>query len=628
MVTQQQMRMFTRTALYFLVWSCCDNDSGTDAFLMTPKPITRSCSVISYFETSCSQQTSSSLFGKSRKAVRQAQKQGRSKQFYDAIEDAQGKKEEMNENQSTEKNATATTPSDLNSSLSADDKQRAAAMKEAQKRYDERPEVSTLIVDEESGMEVLAQGQKVMDVVTRKAVKLSNLGPDARLAQMFPGVPPDVREKYRFDWKTIEVPDMVEQLKEACSVPLGDNNRRGIPPHPSVANQAIDFVLANRDFLGYRMKKTLGRWTFHAASKGEIVEAKEIWNKLWIHFLTLENHISAPFRQILQDAEGRVGPNFGNLEITSFCNGDIYERVGNYLVLKGMVAHWEKKVLDADFFENDRKNKLNGLRGDPKRFLKDSPILFTLRECTQVCAMAQQMCKLFVETEELYADFPPEIVFLEDALKIKGGTALRKYMIDEFCPARGITPEGLREGMRRLHQQLENMQLDPYADLTMKVEQLYRAIAVGTDDARDPYEKYLGMDALLDPNNPAYFQTYTFNYPVQSMVRFLDDTYDSAGGISELVGPPPKVEESPENESKDNNPFDALANIFSSIGDIGEKNLRSDFKVEEDNAPYTVPNERAVGRPHDLRWFEELNSKGEDRSRLKEFPPGRIIPDE
>jgi len=53
-----------------------------------------------------------------------------------------------------------------------------------------------------------------MDVVTRRPVKLSTLGPEYRLAQMFPGVPPDIRNKYRVDWQTIEVPEMVEQLRE------------------------------------------------------------------------------------------------------------------------------------------------------------------------------------------------------------------------------------------------------------------------------------------------------------------------------------------------------------------------------------------------------------------------------
>jgi hypothetical protein len=96
--------------------------------------------------------------------------------------------------------------------------------------------------------------------------------------------------------------------------------------------------------------------------------------------------------------------------------------------------------------------------------------------------------------------------------------------------------------------------------------------------------------------------------------------------MSQLVGPKPKVEASPKSESEDNNPFEALTNIFNSIGDIGDKNLRSEPKLQEDNRPYNTPKERAVGRQHDLRWFEELNSK--DGDLIKEVAPGRIIPDE
>jgi len=622
------MRIQATSFILFLS-SYRNNDESVDAFSMMPKPMARSLSVSPSCEVTSSS-SSSALYGKRRQTKRKKeQTQGRSKQFYDAIEDSKGNEvtkeivDEETSSSSTMATAAAATPTG-----SPQDKQREEAMEDAQKRYEQRPEVSTMIVDEETGTEMLAQGQKVMDVVTRKAVKLSNLGPDARLAQMFPGAPPDVREKYRLDWKTAEVPAMMEQLKEACMVDLGDG-KRGIPKHPSVANNGIDFVLANRDRLGYRMKKAITRWTFHAASQGNIKEAKEVWNKLHKNFLTVENHISGPFRQIMQDAEGRVGPNFGNLELLSFCDGDLYERVGNYLVLKGMVAHWEKKVVDADFFENQRENEYNQLRGDPKRFLRDAPILFTLKECTQVCSMAQQMCKLFIEEEKLYGDFPAEIVFLEDALKVKGGTALRKYMIDEFCPARGITPEGLREGVRRLYQQLENMQVDPYSDLTMKVEQLYAAMSVGTDDTRDPYLKYLSFEASEDPRNPAYFETYTFNYPKQSMVRFLDNTYPSTGGISQLIGPPPAKLESPEGE--DSNPFDGLSSGLSNgfnnlLGQIkGERNLRVEPQIVDDKSPYTVPKERAIGREHDLGWFEELNTIDGEGTKLGEMAPVTII---
>jgi hypothetical protein len=483
--------------------------------------------------------SSTALLAKSRKAKRmqQVEKQarGRSQQFYEAIEDAAGNKKE------DKKEGGPPRPPDDD----PDEARRAATMADAQDRMEARPELSTMMVDEETGIEVIQQGQSVLDVVTRKAVKLSDLGPEYRLAQMFPGVPPDVGEKYRLDFNTVEVPEMVEKLREACSTKL-DDGTQGIPPHPSVSNTGIDFVLANRDLMGDRMKDTLGRLTMRAASENKEEESKEM-KKLWMNFLTIENHISAPFRQILQDAEGRVGPNFGNLELMKYCNGDLYERVGNYLVLKGMVAHWEKKVVDANYLETTEQTEENFVSylnaGDPRRYLPDPPILFTLKECTQVCAMAQKMCQLFVETEELYADFPPEVVFLEDALKVKGGTALRKYMIDEFCPARGITPEGLREGMRRFYQQLANMQIDPYGDLTKKVGDLYRAMAVGTDEERDPFVSY---ELSIKPGQPGFFQTYTFDHNKKSLVRFLDNQYPSSRNV-DLFSLPNKQEE-PENE--------------------------------------------------------------------------------
>mmetsp|Transcript_15865 Transcript_15865/g.36572 ORF Transcript_15865/g.36572 Transcript_15865/m.36572 type:complete len:611 (-) Transcript_15865:80-1912(-) len=609
--------MKIQTAFFLLFLSSYENDGVADAFSTMRRPV---AAPFSLTPSSYEVESSTALFGKRRqtkKRKEQKQTQGRSNQFYEALEDANGKTANGAQEESSA-TATATPPRTA---------KQQEAMDEAQKRYEQRPEVSTMVVDEESGTEFIAQGQKVMDVVTRKAVKLSNLGADARLAQMFPGVPPEVREEYRVDWKTIEVPELLEKLKEAC---MKDG---AIPAHPSLTNKGIDFILANRDRLGYKMSKTIPRWTFNAASRGDIQEAKEVWNKLHINYLTMENYISGPFRQVMQDAEGRVGPNFGNLEILSFCDGDLYQRVGNYLVLKGMVAHWEKKVVDADFLENSDQDEIKLYRGDPKRYLKkdsqDAPILYTLKECTQVCAMAQQMCQLFVEEERLFGDFPPEIVFLEEALKIRGGTTLRKYMIDEFCPSRGITPEGLREGMKRLGQQLDNMQIDPYADITMKIEQLYAAMAVGSDDARDPYAKYLGFESSEDPSNPAYFETYTFNHAKKSLVRFMDDTYPSVGGISEMIGPPPAQDESAAGEKR--NPFEGLTNGLNNLmGQIqGERTLRVEPTYNEDSSTYAVPKERAIGRSHDQGWFEELNADDGDRkNRFGKMEPGRIIPDD
>lgn len=547
------------------------------------------------------------LTAKNRKARRVQQvEKSRPQQFFDAIEDAQDKKVVGTISRVDDSKA----PDAAVDSAEADRQTRAKA---AQERIEQRPAISTMMIDEETGIEVLAQGQNVMDVVTRKSVQLSPLGPQYRLAQMFPGVPPEIRTKFLVDWKTVEVPDIVEGYRNAAMVNLPDGTR-GIPLHPSVSNNAIDYVVANRHYLGLKMKKTLGRLVMRSASLGNMEESQD-YNKLWKNYLTVENHISAPFRQILMDAEGRVGPQFGNLDLKSYCSGSLYERVGNYLVLKGMVAHWEKKVVDADYTERTPISKENYIsvlsRGDPKRYLPDPPILFTVRECTQVCAMSQKMTTEFVKTPELFDDFPPEVKFLEQALSIKGGTPMRKFLINEFCPAEGITPEGLREGLRRLMVQLESMQVDPYADLTNVIERLSNAMAVGTDDERDPYMTYL---VNKDPSGPGFFQTYTMNFDKLSRVRFLDNQYESAGS-----GDAPEMPK-----------VGGFGNLFNFGNEkqpsISNQQQTESTSSEEGGGYYKVPKERAVGRPHNLGWLETLKNRADQRDlRLGKVPAGKII---
>ena len=396
-----------------------------------------------------------------------------------------------------------------------------------------KPDVTTIVTDPDTGIARIQQGKSVMDKVTGKAVVLSSLGPEYRLAQMFPGVPPEVRERHRLDWSTVTVPKMVEKLREACTVPLrrdGANGAEylGVPPHPQISNPAVDFLLSNRDLLGHRMKKALGRLKLRSQSRFEKEDASN-YRELWKHFLLLEDHVSAPFRQILLDAESYVGPNFGNLDVKSYCDGEPYARTANYLVLKSMVAHWEKKYNDALALENIPETD-EGMdfmarlyTGDPKRYLPDPPIIFRLAEVSRIVVMAQKMCKAFVDEPSLFDDLPSEVRFVEGALGIQGGTALRKYMLEDFCPKNNVDPSSLREGLRRLYQQMFNMQPDPYADLTMTLWNLCVATSVGTDDARDPYEEYIAnVRGTKYETNPGFFQTYTFDHDKNSLVRFLD----------------------------------------------------------------------------------------------------------
>lgn len=463
---------------------------------------------------------------------------------------------------------------------------------------DGRPDVSTMILDEETGVELLQQGKNVMDVVTRQAVKLSN-DPNMRLAQLFPGVPPDIRTMHRQDWKNVE--ELILALEQAA---MSKNNH--IPKHPSVTSTGLDFLLANRDLLSRNMKLTLTRLYLKHMSLFDKQQAKR-YLKLCRNFMTMENHISAPFRQMILDAESRVGPNFGNLDISTFCNGNLYERCANYIVLKGMVAHWEKKVVDADYVEKNPQKADNYLQilsvGDPKRYLPDPPILYTLRECTQVCAMAQKMTKAFVEDATLFDDLPVELRFLEQALLIPGGTPLRQFTTEEFCPKENITPEALREGLRRLSAQLDNMQIDPYGDIYNVIVRLLDALSVGTDDnSNDLYKTYL---ANLDPRAPGVFETYTFDHAPLSRVRFLDGQYPSA--TSRGMGTSIDAEED---------------NIFGLGG--RRKVLRQEPVI--DDTPYKVPKERACGRPHETGWLKLLDDDEEMQAvRFGQVKPGTII---
>jgi hypothetical protein len=450
--------------------------------------------------------TETQLFmGMSRKARRQLQQEqktkvGRDKKFRDALndDDDDDDDDESNKNNNNQENN---------------------VQDEINRRMDQRPSVSNLYVDQETGMEIIQQGRYVMDVITRKAVQLYP-DPNLRLAQMFPGCPPEIRDQYRLDWsnEAAQVPDILQRLVEACSCKTtGD-----IPAAPSITNRGIDFVLANRDRLGHPLSKTLGRLMMRAAWQDDKVAMRQQRNVLR-NYLTIENYISAPFRQIIMDSELAIGPNFGNLDLKKFIGMDLYERSAAYIVLKGMQCTWEKKVRDADFLENTPPTPDNYYlilgTGDPRRYHPEPDVIWELKESSRVCAMCIEMVKAFVNDESMFQDLPVELRFLESALSIQGGEALRKFVADDFCPKEEITPEALREGMRRLLVQLDSMYLDPYADIRNVVDKLQRAISVGTSDAYDPYQPYLES---LTVDSPGYFQTYTFNHNPMSLVRFLD----------------------------------------------------------------------------------------------------------
>jgi len=477
-----------------------------------------------------------------------------------------------------------------------------ASVAEAMIPIDNRPEISTFIDDEELGMKILIQGRKVCDVVTGKAVRMSSLGPEYRLAQMFPGVPPEVREKHRLDWSKVEYKEVVDRFRDACST-LVRNKKTGlervdIPPHPSVSDDAVDFVLANHDKLGSNFQFMLGRLKLRAQSLGNRDEAIA-YRRLNKHYMTLLSSVASPFRQALLDAETRVGPNFGNLDLASYCGKEVYERTADYLTLKAMVAHWEQKLTDAEIIESKPLTSENLFEllqiGDPARFLPDSNVIFRYDEVVRITIMAQNMTRTFVQNKQLFDDLPPEVRFLEKATFIReGGTSVRKYMIDEFCPAEGIRPEALREGLRRLEVQMSTKEIDPYSDIQLYLAKLLPVLDVGSDDI---HNAYADVTSIGNPDGPGRFQTYTFNHDKRSLVRFLDFAEDIKQGS---IGPVDNIVEQLSTEAGD------LFGFFNNKEKDEAAAAKRLAQFGEEVVEYEPPADRAAGRPHNLGWLEAL----------------------
>jgi len=491
------------------------------------------------------------------------------------------------------------------------------------RRMEERPDISTRVIDEVTGFPVIRQGKKVMDVIHRRAIKMEK-DPDLRLEQMFPTLDKEIYDKNRLHWPTTTGPDMIAKLRAVSEI---DGK---LPVQPNVSKKAIDFVMANREVLGWRMKLTITRLSMKCAYEGKLDEMRS-YQALGTHFRIIDDYISAPFRQMIMNAEIKVGPNFGNLNVAAYSGTELVDRAATYVVLKGMQCHWEKRLRDAQYLEDNSKmvtretQRMIDMLGDPRRHGDDDAI-WTVKDCSRICVVAQNMVKAFVESPDLYDDLPYELRFLEDALSIKGGVALRKYIIDEFCPKNKITPSDLRQAVGRLVEQFFCMYPDPYLDSYFVVEKLFRAMQRTTEDEHDPYAPY----SEYKKGSPGYFQTYTFNC-IKGSLQFsmASDRFDL---------PQENFDDEPE----------ALQDVVSKIRDDPGpefrkywRNFKKDFGfepdrrgssiipyMEDDLAKFVPPPELAIGREHNLTWWYDLNPAALNRTGCMlfgELPPGEII---
>jgi hypothetical protein len=169
--------------------------------------------------------------------------------------------------------------------------------------------------------------------------------------------------------------------------------------------------------------------------------------------------------------------------------------------------------------------------------------------------------------------------------------------------------------MRRLLAQLENLQLDPYADICNLLEGRIAAMARGAEERPSPFEPYV---ANLDEDGPGSFQTYTFDDHPLSIVRLLD---------SQL---PVELEEALPLPEMGFNLDLGINSLFQSEDDDEDDERPRTAAVEGKSLTFLGPAARGLDRPHEMGWLDQMF---DDSPAAREGPPepvpaGRIIPDE
>mmetsp|Transcript_5943 Transcript_5943/g.12434 ORF Transcript_5943/g.12434 Transcript_5943/m.12434 type:complete len:783 (-) Transcript_5943:71-2419(-) len=387
-------------------------------------------------------------------------------------------------------------------------------------------QTAQIIIDEDTGMKSVQTGNAVMDVTTRRAVVLSPLGPQYRLAEMFPGVPPELRAQLRFDLTARPLRELIDEFAEAVRAADGS-----YPPAGSdaITEDGMDYLLSNRDQLGERMKLALTALKLRAQSKVDLEGARR-WRDVRQQLIVLELKASAPFRQSCLSAEQTIGPRFGDLDVAAYCGGHVYERAGSWVVLKGLVALWEKRARDQRWREENPLTHDNAvewmLMGDPRILLPKAeqgaggaPPFYPADDCDKIASMCRRMINEFVTNADLFDDLPTELRFLERASVIPSGTMLRKFTQQEFCPEEGVTLEALAEGIQRLEVSLEGMLAENYNPLLKVISGVRRAIVVGTPMELDLYSDYI--DNNHNPDSPGFFEIYHEDPMKGSMMEYL-----------------------------------------------------------------------------------------------------------
>jgi hypothetical protein len=137
----------------------------------------------------------------------------------------------------------------------------------------------------------------------------------------------------------------------------------------------------------------------------------------------------------------------------------------------------------------------------------------------------------------------------------------------------------------------------------MTIWNLCIATAVGTDEARDPYEEYIAnICGTKYETNPGYFQTYTFDHDKNSLVRFLDSTkLVEKGTASSIEDVRVRVRVHDRYRERHYNYLGLILVVVVLNPATASQKVK---KTEQKR--HVVPEDRAIGWPHMMGWLDLL----------------------
>jgi len=330
----------------------------------------------------------------------------------------------------------------------------------------------------------VAAGRRVLDPVSKMPVYLPQ-EEDTRMALCFPRGAKALRESARLSWSSATTYEEVRAgLLAACKA--GNETMR-------------DFVLANYDHLGVDVALLLTGLRMNALfrkSKGEAAELTEARDL----FLKAEQILGTPFRQIMKEAELRVGASVNDFKALEKMASTLpaSEASASWLLIKAAVATWEDKFV----FDQRRLARLQAAETQDLDKVREAET--EVQKTAANMDVWQRMAQAYTSSEAALAKLRPEMRFLDKAFNLASPQEVRDYAAKDFAgsdAAGGLSEADLRERVRQLRVLLQRLSATNYGALLFKVEELSQVLAAGTPDEVNYY-------AAAREAGACFFETY------------------------------------------------------------------------------------------------------------------------